>query len=105
MSSSNSDPVSVLCIYRVKEGKEAAFRPLLEKHWPTLDSVGLVTSAPARWYLGEGKNGQKCFIEMFEWKDAKASGTAHELPDVMAVWEPMGALVDDMEFIDIERLG
>ena len=33
-----SDPVSVLCIYRVKAGKEDEFRPLIERHWSTLDS-------------------------------------------------------------------
>jgi hypothetical protein len=44
---SESSPVRVLCIYRVKDGKESEFRPLLEKHWPTLNGIGLVTSEPA----------------------------------------------------------
>ena len=101
----DSEPVSVLCIYRVKDGKADEFRALLEKHWTTLASVGLVSEEPARWYVAESKQQKKCFIEMFQWKDAKASDTAHELPEVMAIWEPMGTLTDDMEFFDIERLG
>lgn len=100
-----SSPVRVLCIYRVKNGKEAEFKPLLEKHWPTLDSVGLVTDEPARWYSSKDKKNRHCYIEIFEWKDGAAPQTAHELPEVMAVWEPMGALVEDMEFLDLESLG
>lgn len=101
----SSSPVSVLCIYRVREDQSDAFMPLLEKHWSTLDSVGLVSEQPARWYRGEDKDKRRCFIEMFEWKNAEAPNVAHQMPEVMAIWEPMGALVDDMEFIDIEPLG
>jgi hypothetical protein len=100
----DSKSVRVLCIYRVSVGKEDAFRKLLEQHWPTLDGVGLVSPVPPVWYRGKAKDGRPLFIEIFEWKDDKASGVAHETPEVMAVWEPMGALVDDMEFIDIESL-
>ena len=102
---SESSPVRVLCIYRVKDGKESEFRPLLEKHWPTLNAIGLVTSEPAQWFLSRDKNKRRCFIEIFEWKDGSAPQTAHELPEVMAVWEPMGELVEDMEFLDLESLG
>ena len=102
---SETDPVRVLCIYRVKEGKEEEFRPLLEKHWPTLNRIGLVTADPARRYATQDKSQRKCFVELFEWKNGKAPQTAHELPEVMAVWEPMGALVDDMEFLDLDTLG
>lgn len=101
---SETKPVKVLCIYRVKPGKHDEFRSLLDKHWPTLDSVGLVTSEPAKWWLGSGKDDESCFVEIFEWKDAKAPDTAHELPEIMAVWEPMGALCDDMEFIHLESV-
>ena len=102
---SESGPVQVLCIYRVKDGKEGEFRPLLEKHWPTLNSIGLVTSDPARWYASKDKSGRHLFLEIFEWKDGNAPQSAHELPEVMAVWEPMGELVEDMEFLDLEALG
>jgi hypothetical protein len=92
----------MLCIYRVKDGKDDEFQSLLEKHWPTLRSAGLASEKEARWFRGEGKNGERCFIELFEWKDEKASSVAHETPEVMSVWEPMGALTDGMEFIEIE---
>jgi hypothetical protein len=101
---SESSAVRVLCIYRVKDGKESAFRPLLEKHWSTLNGIGLVTSEPAQWFLSRDKNKRTCFVEIFEWKDADAPQTAHELPEVMAIWEPMGELVDDMEFLDLETI-
>lgn len=98
-------PVRVLCIYRVKSGKEDEFRPLLESHWPALNSVGLVSSERARWYRTKDKEARTCFVEIFEWKDENAPRTAHELPEVMAVWEPMGGLTEDMEFLDLEPLG
>jgi len=100
-----ASPVRVLCIYRVKDGKADEFRPFLEKHWRTLDSVGLVTSEPARWYQSQDKERRKCFVEIFQWKDVNAPQTAHQMPEVLAVWEPMGALTDDMEFLDLEALG
>ena len=98
-------PVNVLCIYRIKDGKEAEFRPLLESHWPTLDSIGLVSSEPARWYQGQDKSNQTCFIEIFQWKDEKAPELAHQTPEVLSIWEPMGALVDHMEFIHMDPVG
>ena len=98
-------PVRVLCIYRVKDGQEDEFRPLLKKHWSTLNNMGLVTSELAQWFLSQDKHKRTCFVEIFEWKDGNAPQTAHELPEVTAVWEPMGELVDDMEFLDLEPLG
>ncbi len=34
---------------------------------------------------------------MFEWKDAKASDTAHRAPEVMALWGPMLPLLENMD--------
>ena len=81
----NSSPVSMLCIYRIKPGREAEFLPLIEKHWPTLDGVGLVSERPARWYRGQNKDEKTFFVEMFEWKDEGFSNVAHQTPEVMAV--------------------
>ena len=33
-----------------------------------------------------------------------APGLAHQLPDVMAVWEPMGAICEEMDFPGFELL-
>ena len=101
---SNTDPVTVLCIYRVKDGQAEAFRGLVASHWSTLDRLGLVSSKPPQWYVTEDEKKRTCFVEIFEWKDGDAPKTAHELPEVMAIWEPMGALVEHMEFLDIEPI-
>ncbi len=99
----DSNPVRMLCIYRVREGKEREFQSLLEKHWPTLRDVGLVSEKPARWFRGSAGDGKRRFVELFEWKDSEASGVAHQSPQVMSIWEPMGALAEGMEFIELER--
>jgi quinol monooxygenase YgiN len=97
-------PVSMLCTYHPKKGKENAFLALLEKHWPALDGVGLVSKEPPRMFRAEDKRGSLCFVEMFQWKDEKSPEIAHQTPEVMAVWEPMGAVLQEMHFWQIEPL-
>jgi quinol monooxygenase YgiN len=97
-------PVSMLCIYRIKDGKEADFLRLLEKHWPTLNGVGLVTPDPAQVLRAADKDGKIVFVETFAWRDAAAPSVAHQTPEVMAVWEPMGALVDEMSFLQVNSV-
>jgi hypothetical protein len=43
-----SKPVPTLVIYTPKPGKEAELLPLVEKHWPVLNQIGLSTSEPAK---------------------------------------------------------
>ena len=99
-----------LCIYRVKAGSEGAFPKLLAKHWPTLKRVGLGADVPSTIYQGEDDAGQPIFFELLSWRDAEGPNRAHELPDVMAVWEPMGKLCEArggrpaMEFPRVERI-
>src|SRR5262249_8547042 len=95
-------PLDVLCTYAIKPGKEPDFLKLLEKHWPTLRRLGLATDAPARVLQGKNKTGDSVFVEMFSWKDSNAPQVAHQTPEVMAVWEPMGALTTDMKFWHVE---
>jgi quinol monooxygenase YgiN len=97
-------PVRMLCIYRIKDRREADFLRLLEKHWPALDEVGLVTSDPAQVLRARDKEGRTLFIETFAWRDADAPQVAHQTPQVMAVWEPMGALTDEMNFLAVESV-
>jgi hypothetical protein len=92
----------MLCIYRIKDGKEREFQSLLEAHWATLERAGLVSERPARWFKGDAKDGKRRFIELFEWKNDKSSDIAHHSPDVLSIWEPMGALAETMEFIRLE---
>lgn len=95
-------PVRMVCTYRIKEGQESNFLKLLEKHWPTLHSVGLATDDPAEVLRGRDKSGRTIFVEMFSWKDATSPNVAHQTPEVMSVWEAMGALADDMNFWAVE---
>src|SRR5215216_1043507 len=99
-----SKPVRMLCTYRTKDGKESDFLRLLEKHWPTLRSVGLATDDPAQVFRSKDKAGKTVFIEMFSWKDATSPNVAHQTPEVMSIWEPMGALTDEMNFWAIETV-
>jgi hypothetical protein len=98
----SSSELNMLCIYRVRKGKETEFRQLLEKHWPTLKAAGLATDVPAEVLWCEDKRGKTFFAEKFSWIDANAPGVAHNTPQVMAVWEPMGALCEGMEFMQTQ---
>jgi hypothetical protein len=104
-------PLINICRYKVKAGKEAEMERLLAVHWPALHDAGLVTDEPARVYRGmprdrqSGDHGaQRLYIEIMEWKDEKSPALAHPMPSVMAVWEPMGAICDEMEFPSFELL-
>jgi len=91
-------PVTVLVTYRPKGGKEAAFFSLLKKHWPTLKRAGLVAPVPPRlWRARDKRTDRMYFVELFSWKDARASDAAHRHPDVTAVWGPMTPLLESME--------
>jgi hypothetical protein len=102
--------ITSLCIYRVKAGSEKAFRRLLEKHWPTLRRAGLGADVPSTIYQGSEGEGEPIFVELLTWKDEDGPNHAHELPAVMAVWEPMGKLCEarkgrpPMEFPLVERI-
>ena len=102
--------VTSLCIYRVKAGKEGAFKKLLAKHWPTLRRVGLAADVPSTIYRGSEGAKQPIFVELLNWKGKGGADRAHEIPDVMGIWEPMGKLCESregrpaMEFPLVEKL-
>lgn len=88
-----------ICTYRVKAGKREQFIALLQKHWPALREAGLVTDTPALHFeahIGGGRHNEAgtTFVEIFCWADDEAQNIAHNSAGVMAVWEPMGALVE-----------
>jgi hypothetical protein len=95
MVAMENQPVTVICTYRVKAADQDAFRHDLRRHWPTLHAAGLVTDAPARHYLGDDGGLGPCFVEIFEWKDEEASRLAHDLPEVLRVWEGLGRHVEE----------
>ncbi len=97
--------VTVICRYTVKAGHEAEMENLLSKHWPALHAQGLVTEDRPKIYRGLASKkpgstpgAEFVYIEIFAWKSEDAPATAHQLPEVMAVWEPMGAICDQMDF-------
>ena len=99
-----ASPETVICLYRVRAGSEAEFEAVLRGHWPALQSLGLVTETPPRHYRGAEQSGEPLFVEIFEWMSAESAELAHQHPEVMAVWERMGALTEtrdgrpEMEF-------
>lgn len=57
-----------------------------------------------RRYATDKRSGKSYFAEMFSWRDEQAPGLAHQMPEVMAVWEPMTPLLDGMELAAIEAV-
>ena len=68
-----SPPVTVLVTYRPRKGKEAKLFTLLKRHWPALERAGLVApTRPRIWRATDKRTRRTYFVEMFDWKDAKA---------------------------------
>lgn len=79
-----------ICTYRVKGGKEDEFLALLRRHWPTLRDLGMVDEEPSLVFRGTDETGGTVITEILTWKDFNMPNRAHEIPAVMALWEPMG---------------
>jgi hypothetical protein len=95
----------MLVSYYPKAGKDEEFLALLGKHWPTLDRIGLVSKMPPQlWRATDKRTNQNFYIEMFQWRDAEASEIAHQTPEVMSIWEPMGPLLETMQLTRVEPL-
>ncbi|HEU4411514.1 MAG TPA: hypothetical protein VFS43_40085 [Polyangiaceae bacterium] len=100
-----SKPVTMLVSYYPKEGKEEELRALVEKHWPTLDRLGLVSGEAPRLFRARDRRSKRTyFVELFQWRDERASDVAHQTPEVMALWEPMGPLLDNLQLTEVEPL-
>ncbi|HYF49452.1 MAG TPA: hypothetical protein VEJ63_08605 [Planctomycetota bacterium] len=98
-----------MVIYRVKRGAEKKFEQLLKIHWPTLNKLKLVSGEPSLLFRGE-RYKRTFYVEIFSWKSVEAVSHAHHLPEVMKIWEPMSALVEEwhgrsgMEFANVGAL-
>jgi hypothetical protein len=98
-------PVTNIVTYVPKKGKEAELLALVKKHEPALRKVGLVTSEPFRvWKAYDIRKKREQFIEYFVWKDGKSSDVAHQTPEVMAVWEPMGPVLEELTICEVESI-
>ena len=74
--------VFVICAYRPKPGKQPQLRAILKDHLQILRRLGLATRRPS--YLMRSLEGT--YVEVFEWKSAKAIERAHNNPTVHAMW-------------------
>jgi hypothetical protein len=98
-------PVTNIITYVPKQGKEAELLSLVKQHEPALRKVGLVTDEPFRvWKAYDVRKQREQFIEYFVWKDGKSSDVAHQTPEIMAVWEPMGPVLEELMICEVEPL-
>jgi len=102
--------VTALCTYRVKRGEESKFEALLKSHWPALRRLNLVTESPSQMFKGSDAGDATYYVEILDWRDADAPNQADTFPEIMKIWEPMGALVESrdkrpaMEFPLVSRI-
>lgn len=98
-------PVSNIVTYVPKPGCEAELLALVKKHEPALREVGLVTAEPFKvWRAFDIRKHRVAFIEYFQWKNGEASDIAHQTPEVMAVWEPMGPVLEELTICEVESV-
>lgn len=98
-------PVKMHVTYRPKPGKEEELLRLIEKHGPALQSTELIVGGlPTIYRATDKRSGEKFFIETFSWRDEAAPEAAHQMPEVMAVWEPMTPLLAGMQLAVVEEV-
>jgi len=89
----------------LSSAEEAELLALVKKHEPALRKVGLVTAEPFRVLKAyDIRKQRELFVEFFEWRDGGASDIAHQTPEVMAVWEPMGPVLEELTICEVEPL-
>jgi len=105
-----SRSVPTLVVYKPKPGHEKELEALVAQHWPTLDRLGLATKEPAEVFRAVELDREHrtdmppVFVEIFSWKDEGSSDVAHQTPEVMAMWEPMGLHMEDLKIIKLEKI-
>ena len=98
-------PLKNLVTYVAKKGAEDQLLELVKKHEIALRKVGLVTDMPFKvWKAYNIRSGEHSIVEYFEWKDGKSSDVAHQTPEVMAVWEPMCPVLQDLRICEVELI-
>jgi hypothetical protein len=98
-------PVKTHVTYRAKPGQDEELLALIRKHGPALESTGLIVGGKPLVYRARNvRTGQTSFMEIFSWRDEDASTLAHQMPEVMAVWEPMTPILEQLDINVIEPL-
>jgi quinol monooxygenase YgiN len=97
-------PVSMLCTYRPRAGQEEAFLAILRDHWKTLRAAGLAAAERAEIWRASDRKGRTVFVERFSWASAAAADEAHGRTEVMALWDLMERLCEEMDFLELSRI-
>ena len=84
---------TVICTFRVKSDALVGFRALLDRHWPTLRGLELVTDTPEQVFQSVDDD-NITLVSIFEWASAEAVSQAHRHPDVAEIWEAMEPLCE-----------
>jgi hypothetical protein len=90
-------PETVVITYRAKKGSEAELQRVIEKHWATIQRLGLV-AAEHQLFRGEGS-----FFEILTWKDESIPD--HIPPEVGTIWKEMNGLVDGKDGLSFAVVG
>ena len=105
MPQSSADEVTTLVWYYPKSGRVEELIRLVAGHWPTLRRLGLATEQPAQvWRAQDKRTGEPFIVELFAWCSSEASEVAHQTPEVMAVWETMGPLIETMKLARLDAV-
>ena len=83
-----SDEQTVICTFRVKPDSMDQFRVLLDRHWPVLRKLELVTETAEQCFVA-GDDTEPVIVSIFEWASDEAVSQAHHHPDVAEIWEAM----------------
>lgn len=98
-------PVSNLVTYVPRPGREDELLALVRRHEPALRAAQLVTDEPFRvWRAFDIRKQRTSFVEYFVWRTGEMADVAHQTPEVMAVWEPMGPILEDLTICEVEAL-
>lgn len=94
MTQNNGEREACIWTYQVRPEAEERFLELLGKHWPTLNHLGFVTDEPPMIFRSSEPDQPLTYVEIMTW-EAAGMRPAHEHPDVIAIWEPIKALVEE----------
>lgn len=93
--------VHVVVVYAPKPGSEAALEKEIADHVPTLRRLELATDNPS--LALRAPDG--AIVEVFEWVSRDAMESAHDQPEVKAMWERFEACCTYARLVDLPNAG
>ena len=83
-------PKTVICTFRVRNDSMTTFRELLDRHWPALRALELVTDTPEQVFVRDDEHDDSpMIVSIFEWASEDAAERAHDHPEIAEIWEAM----------------